>query len=211
MIFCFMLFARVSKYELVNDGDDCVLILEREELHKLNPLDEWFLAMGFEMVREEPVYELEQIEFCQSHPVWGPEGYVMVRNHKVSQAKDCLSLVPLDTPGGFDKWRYVVGKGGLSLSSGIPVAQEFYMSMMRGGDASGSIQAQMDSGFLFLGRGMEPRYATVSARSRYSYWLAFGVNPDEQVSLEQSYRSTALHWCDPLLSEVPPPRISLSL
>jgi hypothetical protein len=51
---------------LANNGDDCVIIIEKRHLKKLDDLPSWFLTMGFRMEVEKPVYEFEQIEFCQT-------------------------------------------------------------------------------------------------------------------------------------------------
>jgi len=70
----------ITKFRLANNGDDCVLIIEQRDYRKTQTLDTWFLEMGFTMKREAPVKVFEEIEFCQTHPVWTPDGYVMVRN-----------------------------------------------------------------------------------------------------------------------------------
>ena len=56
--------------ELGNNGDDCVLIVERSDVDKvLNNVDGFFRRLGFRMTSEKPVDIFERIEFCQSHPV----------------------------------------------------------------------------------------------------------------------------------------------
>ncbi len=52
------------KYRFANNGDDCVVIVEKEDLGKLGDLQIWFLQMGFTMKMEKPVEIFEKIEFC---------------------------------------------------------------------------------------------------------------------------------------------------
>lgn len=52
------------KWRLANNGDDCVLMVERRDLNKLQGLCKWFSEMGFTMESEGSVDVFEQIVFC---------------------------------------------------------------------------------------------------------------------------------------------------
>lgn len=189
----------IKDYELANNGDDCVLIMDTKDLARTANIPTWFREMGFTMKVEEPVYELEHIEFCQTHPVWTPEGYIMVRKHGVAMAKDCISLKPLDSKGAFDKWRKCVGEAGMSLTGGIPVQQEFYAAFMRGTSSAGNMNKDpvMETGFMRLAAGMNRKYTEVHPRTRLSYYIAYGITPDEQEALEGIYKGTILTYSAP--------------
>lgn len=202
---CMLMSAMVWSYcqrtgvtaHLANNGDDCVLFIDKSELARLDlgGLVQWFRRMGFTMKVEEPVYVFEGIEFCQSHPINLGARWLMVRKHRHATAKDCISLKPLDGPGIFDKWRLSVGLAGLSLTGGVPVQQEFYAALMRG--AKGHALANdpiLETGFMRFARGMSRTYGEPTPECRYSYWLAFGVLPDEQVALENEYSKVSLAW-----------------
>lgn len=196
MVWCWCRRAGV-KAQLANNGDDCVLIVEEGQLRQLDLCEmvKWFRSLGFTMKVEEPVRDLEKVEFCQTHPVFDGCDWVMVRKHRHATAKDCISIKPLDSASVFDKWRLSVGLAGLSLTGGIPCQQEFYVALARGargeqlrGDPT------LETGFMRLARGMERSYATPTPVARYSYWLAFGVTPDEQEALERVYRGLNLAY-----------------
>jgi hypothetical protein len=187
---------------LCNNGDDCTVIIERRNLAKFQEgLTDWFLEMGFSMKVEEPVYDIEGIEFCQTHPIFTPDGYVMVRNFPKAVSKDCLSLKELSAPRVCKAWIDAVGQGGLSLTGGIPVYQDFYSSYIR--IASGIKlprqrlsrnrhhvpDAGIGGGMAWLSRGMSRHYQPIDPRTRHSFYIAFGTTPDEQMLLEQVYRS----------------------
>lgn len=174
-------------YRLANNGDDCVLFLEASDLHHLDALPEWFLELGFDMKVEDPVYDLEKVEFCQTHPIWTPSGWRMVRKHAVAQAKDCITAVDISTPTNARRWLKAVGDAGLALASGIPVQQEFY-AKLAAQDVDPSTHPGLESGFFRLAAGMVPLIAPVDPYTRYSYWLAFGVLPDHQVAIEDELR-----------------------
>lgn len=186
---------------LANNGDDCVVIIESKDLAKFSAgLDEWFKEMGFIMKVEEPVYELEKIEFCQTHPVYNGETYVMTRNYPTSLAKDGLSLKTLTSDNVLKSWTDAVGMGGQALSSGIPVYQSFYGAFLR---ASSSIvpkitkqnslrrkrkhEVELEGGLAWLSARMERKIRPISDAARFSFYLAFGTTPDQQITLEHYF------------------------
>lgn len=185
------------KAQLANNGDDCVLFFEQEDLHKLGGLPQWFTEMGFTMKVEAPVYEFEHIEFCQSHPVWTPEGWIMTRNLKTALGKDSMSLLDMRAHGRrvFD----AVGRCGLALAGGIPIFNEFYAMMVRNGSPKGALDVEQDrwfngSGFYRMSRGMTRCYSEVHPRTRYSFWRAFGVTPDAQEAIEGYYKEMTFQF-----------------
>lgn len=176
--------------DLLNNGDDCVLFLEKEDLHKLATLPEWFKEMGFTMIVEEPEYELEKVEFCQSRFILGPTGYRQVRNPRIAVAKDGVSIKPFESPTQMRSWFAAIGEGGAALTSGIPVMQAYYNMLFRNANgvaAMSSEEPTLNTGTRFLRQGMEAKLLPVSPESRVSFWLATGILPDDQEELERHY------------------------
>jgi len=176
--------------ELVNDGDDCVLIFERESLHLLETLHSWFSEAGFNMVAEDPVYVFEEIEFCQSHPVFDMDGgYTMVRNPHVSISKDCVAIKPLDNIKVRNMWLSAVGQGGISLTAGMPILPEFYQVFLRNSNGAKALSdPTLETGTARLSKGMKRKHQEPSDATRVSFWKAFGISPSNQVIIEQYYR-----------------------
>lgn len=189
------------KSQLLNDGDDCVVFMEKHSLNRFsNGLDLWFREMGFKMKVEEPAYRIENIEFCQCRPVLTEEGYLMVRNVRQSLAKDSLSLKPLDNAQIFKKWCNEVGNCGLSLTGGIPVVSEFYKLLQRAscGVSSGRLgyDPVFESGMRMMAKGMDRHNKVITDRTRFSFWLAFGIEPDVQLEWEAYYRNATLSYTE---------------
>jgi hypothetical protein len=186
---------------LANNGDDCVVIIESKHLDRFSTgLGDWFKEMGFIMKVEEPVYELEKIEFCQTHPVFNGVSYVMTRNFPTSLAKDGLSLKTLTSNSVLKSWTNAVGMGGQALSSGIPIYQSFYGSFLRASESVSAKSAKQNSsrrrrdheiklegGLAWLSARMVRRVRLVSDASRFSFYLAFGITPDQQIALEHYF------------------------
>jgi hypothetical protein len=180
------------KAKLANNGDDCVVFMHKRDLSKFSSgLSKWFLEMGFTMKVEEPVYDFERIEFCQTKPVYDGERYVMVRNPRVSIAKDCVSLLPITNVKTFEKWYGTVGEAGVSLTGGIPIFQDFYDGMIRNSNGRRMGDCTLlDHGFFHMSIGMHRKVRPISQEARYSFYLAFGILPDMQMEVESYYRST---------------------
>lgn len=189
--------------ELGNNGDDCALILDARQVGQLNidAMCQWFRKLGFTMKVEEVVDVFERIEFCQSNPVWAGDAWVMCRKHRHAMAKDCISLKPLDQRGVYDQWRRAVGLCGLSLTGGIPVQQDFYAAMARDSGARALEDPTMETGMAMLARGMSRTLSPPTPEARYSYWLAFGVTPDQQEALEGFLGGVHLGFTPPIPAE----------
>lgn len=184
------------KIQLANNGDDCVVIMEACDLARFSEgLDAWFTAMGFSMAVEPPVYQFEEIEFCQTHPVWvGPDhdSYIMVRHPKWAIAKDTMCVHGYQTPALFKGWLHAVGVGGLAMTGAVPVFQDFYATYLRGGAYHSATDSAQSWGVRQLSKGMVRRYGAISAATRASFFWAFGVTPDEQLVLEDFYRGVSI-------------------
>lgn len=194
LIMCAMIYAygqeRGVEFELVNNGDDCVVFMEEDDLEKFcEGLDQWFDDMGFVMTREEPVYDLHEVEFCQSKPVYGANGLIMCRNFDKAREKDTMCLFDISNEAAARKWLYAVGDCGLSLTSGVPVFQNMYQAYMRNGIKAGKIQQSVgwECGMTFMAKGLKSKAATIHDDARYSFYVAFGITPDEQCALEEYY------------------------
>jgi hypothetical protein len=167
---------------LVNNGDDCVVICEADQLHKLGQIDEWFLDFGFKLTREAPVYVFEEIEFCQAHPVWTESGYRMTRNPHSAASKDLVSLQSWQHGADVANWRAAIGRCGFELSNGVPFWQSFYEKIGTDGGNQNVDERVRESGLGFMAKGVKG--CSISEASRISFWRAFGMLPDTQLELE---------------------------
>jgi len=194
LIMCAMIYAygqeKGVKLDLANNGDDCVVFMEQRDLERFGRgLDDWFDDMGFVMTKEAPVTELYQVEFCQCKPVEGANGLIMCRNFDKAREKDTMCLFDITAPSAARKWLGAVGECGLSLTSGVPVFQEMYKAYIRHGEKS-EIRNSLgwECGMTYMAKGLHPKECAVSDDARYSFYVAFGVTPDEQEALEDYYR-----------------------
>lgn len=185
---------RSIPFELANNGDDCVIFCDKKYFNKFSHgLSHWFVEMGFDMVVEEPVYELEKVVFCQSQPVFDGSSWTMVRDPRTCIAKDCVSLKPWHNQKEYESWIKCVGLSGTSLAGGIPVLDSFYRAFVRAGRATKPLaltDPTLQGGLFWQSKGMHRRDLIVTSDARYSFWRAFDITPDEQVTIEAEYNSS---------------------
>lgn len=182
------------KAKFVNDGDDGVIFLEKEDLSKLQKeISSSGLYYGFNLVVEPPVFVLEEIEFCQCKPLLlDVNKCVMVRSITNSLDKDIMSILPINVKSG-KKWCRAVGDCGLSLTGGVPVLQDFY-EMLRRQSKVGLKDDQQQTGFKMMAVGMHLKYKEPTAVARLSYWKAFGIPPEKQIAQEKHYQKLDYSW-----------------
>lgn len=180
---------------LMNNGDDCVVFIERADLSTFQEgLDAWFLKLGFRMVSEDPVYDFQRIEFCQMRPVRGRHGWTMVRNIRTALIKDTLTSLNISSQGAMLKWMHAVGECGLALTSGVPIMQSFYDAYIRLGTPNSKISSHSyfaNSGMRMMRGDLTSMRSPISSESRLDVYVAWGITPDEQVAIEQFYDQLA--------------------
>ncbi len=179
--------------ELANNGDDCVVFVERDSLERfMVGLDKFFRHLGFAMAVEEPVDTFEELEFCQTHPVLTANGWIMVRNHGACLKKDLMCLLAVPTDDVYRRWLGAVGECGLAASHGVPCLQAWYSMIRR----NGTEPRQREMEHIFRNTSQLSRAFSgvddVTPEARVSYYLAFGVYPDMQRALENMWSTTTI-------------------
>lgn len=209
---CILMCSMIKQYSLdrgvrtllANNGDDCVVFMEADDLARFSEdLDGWFRSMGFNMVVEPPCYQFEEIEFCQTHPVYvGPsfDDYLMVRHPKWAIAKDTMCIHGFQSDRIYKAWMHAVGTGGLAMAGGVPIFQDFYRSFVESGKEGKVHFHEQSWGVRSLQRGMVREYSPIPAATRASFYWAFGITPDEQICMEEFYRNWRFdaEWRDEL-------------
>lgn len=183
----------IHAYALV-DGDDSVLIMERRDYARyFDGASEWFLNYGYNMVIENPVDHFEQICFCQTQPIMVGDGWRMVRDPRKALNNDYAGHQKCANPEYVKNLFHAIGSAGLSLCSGVPVMQEFYLMGLRLGHFTAKRKTMIEmqlQGWHHLAKLHGTKKASpVTDASRMSFWIAFGIPPHDQVSLEEHLKS----------------------
>lgn len=180
------------RVDFANNGDDCLLFLERKHIWHLDGLPQYFKEFGFKIVTEKPVFEFEQVEFCQTKPVLSNGIWRMVRNVRTCITKDVTSVNLGHDTTEYRRWLRDIGNCGLTTCADVPVLGEFYRMLVRFG-LDGNYGGSFDTDYRWYklaSRNATCLHSRPDDYGRYSFWLSTGMTPDAQLELESYYSNS---------------------
>lgn len=162
------------------DGDDSVIIISGDDLHKmdLNYFEMWGMKTKFDYA-----FIPEHIEFCQTRPVYDGVNWHCVRNPHRALArlpwltrKNNLSCLP----------RYIksLGMCEVALNLGLPVMQAIGTKLMDRGKGKylvTDLHYQAKQEYI---KPWNVKPLPIRDVTRESYYLAWDITPGEQMELE---------------------------
>lgn len=190
------------KVRVVDAGDDFTLFFESADLPVVQAeLVPEFARLGLTLEVGKPVYEVEQVEFCQCHPIKVGGDYMMVRNTRSAAAKDSASLRRRDTPMAAYAWLKACGKAGMASQGGTPIATARYRMMLRSAEAikggmclrrrqevrfEKAVKAvEIEGSYAHFGAGLDLSKQVIDDDARYTFYLAFGMPPHLQRAVDR--------------------------
>lgn len=190
-----------KKYDMLDDGDDCLIIVEEEDLSWVQAnVGPAFLEFGMEVKVECVARTIEEVLWCQSKPVqYQPGRYKFVRSpwKVISTAMSGVKYV--DSDKARRKLLNTIGMAEMVLNLGVPVLQEFATAMMRNASTTCSIELDSADGLAYrVGlelKAMNLRQLTrldpqpITDVARESFAKAFGISVEDQVELENFLRN----------------------
>lgn len=180
--------------KLFNDGDDCVIILERKNKNKfVSNLQGWFRRVGITMEFDGIYSKLEEVEFCQSRPVHTARGWTLVPRPTKRLYSDLITDKPIHSKKVFNKWLGAVAGCGLATCSGVPIFDAFYSWIAR--TATPWIPREGDQYYKYTTQrafGLEIKSQPVPWSARMSFYFAFNISPAEQIAVEKYYKTLDL-------------------
>lgn len=193
-----------GKVKLLNDGDDCVLIMDRRNLDVFREgLEEWFEEMGFTMCYDGIYKTLESIQFCQAHPVRNSSyGWMLVPRPTKRLYSDLVSTKPIHSRKVYRKWLGAVAGCGIASSHNVPVFGRFYQWLARGATPYLPVEGDAYRGYrMSLSDGLEMKYVPPTIDDRISFYFAYDITPEEQIIMERYYDTLlAPQWTKPELN-----------
>lgn len=178
------------KHNILLDGDDSVLVLERKEG------DEWVTALQQHMLdcgmvtEVDVVDRLSEAEFCQSRVCWGEEGPVMVRNPL--KVLDCLTKCPRAVDDTQSRRILAASAlGELMQNPGVPVLSVAAAALYRiSGGVCGFTTPDAYERFCIYWTSCIKE--GVDDSMRVSFEEAWGITIPEQLAIEQYYMDLAV-------------------
>lgn len=179
------------KIRFLNNGDDCLMFLDRKNLNDVDDLKSYMRKFGFNIVLEKPVFELEHVEFCQTKPVCVNQIWRMVRNIRSCLTKDVTSLNLGHDVLMYRRLLRDIGNCGLAFAADVPIMGNFYRMLRRFG-LEGRYQGKWDD-FNYYHSASRSSYCLKDHPDdygRYSYWKQTGISPDAQIEMERYFDSS---------------------
>lgn len=187
-------------FDLLVDGDNALLFVAKADLPAV--LADFArlveTSSGHEVVLERPTSILEEIRFGGSAPVYlgSKLGWRMVREWHRVLSSAMSSHIYLKEPVFARRWMSGVAQCELSLARGVPILQEWAVSIIQ---ALGPVKAIKDdflADYRYLGASRVELDAAepVAVEARISFERAFGVNPADQISMESCQPYLGSSW-----------------
>lgn len=162
------------------DGDDFIIFTESNNSHLVCP--EWYEQFGMKTKLEGRTNVIEEIEFCQTRPVFNGKSYTMVRN-PIRMLSRLPWYVGKIHPKHRVNYLYSVGLCELSLGMGLPVGQYIGHKLSQLGGKYIVTPTHYSASKMAYKPGkaklLQPTLAV-----RESYALAWGVTIDQQLRYE---------------------------
>jgi hypothetical protein len=179
-------------FDLLVDGDNALVFLHHADSARVvGRFHEVALRVsGHEMVLERPVRVVEEVRFGQCAPVEiSPGNWTMVRDWTKVISHMTSSHVHLREPAFALRFLRGVGQCELSLNAGVPIIQALAASLVRSSESEKAIDDHFYREYQAMGVEVGSRHLSrfrePSVTARLSFCRAFGVAPDEQVTMEK--------------------------
>jgi len=189
--------------EVINCGDDFSVIGEKETVETfIKGASKHFIKYNMVLKMENINHHIEGVNFCQTNPVLIEGVYRMVRTPRTAIIKDGTSIDYLHTNMQFAKWMKAVSSCGIATHGGVPIFQEFYRCYARNANRmssqftkrqrrkyGGKVFEVLKSSMHYWGKDMDCNYnSCIPYETRWSFYLAFGIDPVVQLVIEHYYR-----------------------
>lgn len=199
------------KFEILDDGDDCLLITEEvnEKLVRERS-SQFFLQFGMEVKVENVANCLEKVAFCQSHPIHTSAGWKFVR--------DPIKVLSTSLSG--QRWsitsatmlRKMIGGVGIQegvLNAGVPVLAAYARALRRIANKSelevvfdihsGSYMQYLRDRKLFRSNSKHDLDMPISIQARETFETAFDISIETQKEMEELLDKWTIDLSDPII------------
>jgi len=199
MILAYMTWLGVLKWDCFDDGDDCLLLVEREDLDRIrSTIFEHFLEYGMEMKVESVATSIHEVKFCKSSVI-EVEGARLkfVRDYQAVISKSLCGIRHWQDPNYRIKVLRAIGLCELTLNLGVPVLQSFACCLLRNVGRPTDLRLASDGltsrayrelkGLGITVNQVQPRVITETARRTFA--IAFLCPVEDQLFYENFFAS----------------------
>lgn len=200
MLITFFRLLGCLKWDCLDDGDDVIVIVEREMLAKvLSECKPTFLTFGMQMKIDGFTDDPMQITFCRSNMVeYAPHRFKFVRDFRDVTSKALCGIRHWEDESYRLRVLRAIGTCELVLNLGVPILQEFALAILRNVGLPEAVDlAYAPDGLLLRTKrdlsAMRLKISDLAPQAilpcaRETFARAFGVGENEQIRMEARYR-----------------------
>jgi hypothetical protein len=186
----------VKHYELIDDGDDCLIIVEKSQFALLNEqLPKVFLDFGQELKLENIAYNINDVMFCQSKPTFNGTEWTFARNWRKVLSQSCCGTKHWNDPNMVRPMFGLLGDCENALHRGIPILQVYATRLRELSRGHRARLVHLDSSYQYrvgsyrLENVLDLGPSPITWEARVQFERTWGVDPSMQLHLEQAIRS----------------------
>lgn len=187
MVACFM---EGRKYDILDDGDDVLLFIEKRDLnYVVENVKITFAGWGFDMKIESIAHHFTHIDWCQSNPIEVIPGVWKFIRHPRKVLSCAATGFKYIGKRDRRKLLYTIGECEASLNAGVPVLQEFARALRRGSGVTKGIELTYSDSFYHRMKDevINSAGAEVTLKARLDFQDAFGVDIQRQLAVEDYF------------------------
>jgi len=185
----------VTEYEIMDDGDDILLILDERDLQRvLDGIEEVYLGFGQTIKIGGVARTMEEVNFCQSKPICKAGKFTFVRNWRKVLSQTTSGVEHWHDPSLVRPMFGIIGACELAANAGVPILQSYGAALLRLSrgqfanvenlDSSIALRAKIQFGDDWATKITKTKSKPVLQSTRISFESAFGITPDEQAHIE---------------------------
>lgn len=193
MVYGAMFALGIKQFSVLDDGDDCLVIVERSDFERANArLPAIFLDYGQELKIENVACEPQGVVFCQSKLTWNGDQYTFARNWRKVLSQACTGTKHWNDPFMVRPMFGLLGDCEMAQHRGIPILQAFAVRLRQLSGGLRSSMAHMDSSYQYriaqyqLDDIANIKSRIITDRARVEFEKTWGVSPSEQIAIEKA-------------------------
>lgn len=174
-------------WRFIDNGDDCVVIIDEKYYPVMEELPCWMEEMGFQYRIDGIAKSVHEIRFCQVFPIYDEvrSTWTCCRDPVAALKKDIMSSHSNNVAGWADNF-HSIAVGGLALFGGMPILGAFYEALLAQ-FPEGNFNKKYLSWNLRNLETLEKRRYKPTQQMRLEFYIATGVPPAAQEELEEVY------------------------
>jgi hypothetical protein len=191
MLISYLARVGISKYSVLVNGDDSIVVIEKKDEIKSQDLT-YFKEAGFNM-KYEVAYEIGKAEFCQSRLIETDYGYTMARNPYRVMGRTSWTT----TARKKKYYRAFINTLGLcerAASWGVPIASVMATKMIKVANTDKQVYLSpwVRENYNNMKKWWKNGEPVISLNTRLSFADAWDISCEEQIRLENSIKVKVL-------------------